>query len=156
MTMPFIRRATPGDTDAVLRILRQTYEATWKPELTPDAIARFERSGHTRRYVDERLCAMYVAESGGEVAGLVDWDKDFIDALHVSPDHQRHGIGSKLLLQAEAAIAAAGHAQVRLETDTFNHAARSFYLRHGYAETGFYPDEEWHSGFTTVQMTKKL
>lgn len=156
MTKPLIRRATPGDAAAVLQLLQETYEATWKPELTADAIVRFEGSGHTLCYVNERICAMYIAESDGEIAGLVDWNNAFIDALHVSPRHQRHGIGSLLLQQAEAAIAAAGHAQVQLETDSFNHSARSFYLHHGYLETGFYPDEEWHSGFTTVQMTKRL
>ena len=83
-----IRPALPEDADAIVRILGQTYEATWKPVLTPAAVARFESSGSTLRYVDERLCAMHVAVSGAEVAGLIDWDGDFIDALHVSPRHQ--------------------------------------------------------------------
>ncbi len=151
-----IRPAVPSDADAILRILGQTYEATWKPVLTPEAIARFESSGSTRRYVDERICAMHVAVHGAEIAGVIDWSRDFIDALHVSPRFQGQGIGGQLLRYAEAAMAAAGHAQTRLETDTFNQQARGFYLSHGYQETGFCPDEEWHSGLTTVQMSKQL
>lgn len=151
-----IRPAVPSDADAILRILGQTYEATWKPVLTPEAIARFESSGSTRRYVAERICAMHVAVHGAEIAGFIDWSRDFIDALHVSPHFQGQGIGGQLLRYAEAAMAAAGHAQTRLETDTFNQQARGFYLSHGYQETGFCPDEEWHSGLTTVQMSKQL
>ncbi|MEN5181886.1 GNAT family N-acetyltransferase [Comamonas testosteroni] len=151
-----IRPALPDDADAIVRILGQTYEATWKPVLTPAAIARFESSGSTLRYVDERICAMHVAMSGAEIAGVIDWSRDFIDALHVSPRYQGQGIGGQLLRYAEAAMVAAGHAQSRLETDTFNLQARGFYGSHGYQETGFCPDEEWHSGLTTVQMAKQL
>lgn len=87
---------------------------------------------------------------------MLDWREDFIDALHVSPRHQRLGIGAALLRHGEVAIADAGYVRVRLETDTFNLQARAFYGKQGYAEVDFYPDEEWHSGFTTVLMSKDL
>lgn len=157
MTTPIlIRPAGTADADVILRILGETYEATWKPELTAEAIARFESSAHTAAYVRERLPFFQVACIDGEVVGLLDWRDDFIDALHVSPRHQRLGIGAALLHHAETAIASAGHACIRLETDTFNQQARAFYGKHGYAEVDFYPDEEWHSGFTTVLMSKGL
>ncbi|MCP1622116.1 GNAT family N-acetyltransferase [Pseudomonas nitroreducens] len=157
MTTPLlIRRADPADTGAILRILGETYEATWKPELSAEAIARFQSSARTAAYVSERLRHFAVACIDGEVVGLLDWRDDFIDALHVSPRHQRLGIGAALLHHAEAAIACEGYACVRLETDTFNRQARAFYGKHGYAEVDFYPDEEWHSGFTTVLMSKAL
>lgn len=157
MTTPIlIRRAEPADTDAILRILGETYQATWKPELSAAAIARFESSARTAAYVRERLRHFEVACLDGELAGLLDWHDEFIDALHVSPRHQRQGIGAALLRHAETAIAGAGHARIRLETDTFNRQARAFYGKHGYAEVDFYPDEEWHSGFTTVLMNKVL
>lgn len=155
-TSILIRRADTADTDAILRILGDTYETTWKPELTAEAIARFESSAHTAAYVHERLPFFQVACIAGDVVGLLDWRDDFIDALHVSPRHQRLGVGAALLRHAETAIADAGHAGVRLETDTFNQQARAFYGKHGYAEIDFYPDEEWHSGFTTVLMRKSF
>lgn len=157
MTTPIlIRRAEPADADAVLRILGETYEATWKPELSAEAIARFESSTHTSVYVHERLQFFQIACIADEVAGMLDWREDFIDALHVSPRHQRLGIGAALLRHGEVAIADAGYVRVRLETDTFNLQARAFYGKQGYAEVDFYPDEEWHSGFTTVLMSKDL
>jgi ribosomal protein S18 acetylase RimI-like enzyme len=156
MTPLLIRRAEPADTDAILRILSETYQATWKPALSAEAIARFESSAHTSAYVRERLAHFAVACLAGEVVGLLDWRDDFIDALHVSPRHQRLGIGAALLLHTEVAIAREGHACVRLETDTFNQQSRAFYGKHGYAEVDFYPDEEWCSGFITVLMSKAL
>lgn len=157
MTNPIsIRRAGPADAEAILRILGETYEATWKPALSAQAIARFESSAHTIAYVRERLAHFQVACIDGEIVGLLDWRDDFIDALHVSPGQQRRGIGAVLLDHAEQKIRAAGFSQARLETDTFNHQARAFYGKHGYAEVDFYPDEEWHSGFTTVLMIKPL
>ncbi len=104
----------------------------------------------------ERLPHFQVACIDGEIVGLLDWRDDFIDALHVSPGQQRRGIGAVLLDHAERNIRAAGFARARLETDTFNQQARAFYGKQGYAEVDFYPDEEWHSGFTTVLMSKVL
>jgi len=154
---PFlIRRAESSDADAILHILGETYEATWKPALTAEAVAHFEASARTTAYMYARLPFFRVACLDDEVVGPLDWHEDFIDALHVSPCRQRLGIGAALLHHAEREIARAGHRQVRLDTDTFNHPARAFYGKQGYAEVDFYPDEEWHSGFTTVLMTKAL
>ena len=72
------------------------------------------------------------------------------------PALQRRGVGAALLALAEAGMRADGHAQARLETDTFNTQSRAFYRKHGYAEVDTYPDEEWDSGFTTVLLVKPL
>lgn len=157
MTTPLlIRRAEPTDADAILRILGETYETTWKPELSAVAIARFESSAHTADYVRKRLPFFHLACIDGAVVGLLDWRDDFIHALHVKPGHQRSGTDGALLRHAEAIIAGAGHADVRLESDTFNRQPRSYYLRHGYHELDCYPDEEWQSGFTTLMIGKPL
>ncbi|MDF3935470.1 GNAT family N-acetyltransferase [Pseudomonas citronellolis] len=151
-----LRPATPADAEAILRILDATYEFTWKPQLTAEARARFEAQRRTPAYVREHLAHFQLACRDDQVIGLVDWRDDFIDALHVSPHAQRTGAGGALLRHAERRIAADGYRQVRLETDTFNVQSRAFYAAHGYAEIDFYPDEEWHSGFTTVLLSKPL
>jgi ribosomal protein S18 acetylase RimI-like enzyme len=58
--------------------------------------------------------------------------------------------------EAEARIAEAGHAAVRLETDTFNHASQALYRSRGYGEVDRYPDTEWASGLTTLLLRKAL
>ena len=150
-----IRPASPSDAQAVEAILTDTYLGTWKLQLTP-AAAAFEQQGKTRSYVEARLQEFHVACVNGVPAAMVDWENNFIWALHVGRAWQRMGLGGALLAHAEAAMARAGHREARLETDTFNLQSRAFYQRHGYAEIDFYPDESWDSGFTTVLLSKAL
>jgi ribosomal protein S18 acetylase RimI-like enzyme len=151
-----IRPADPEDVAALEAILRDTFESTWLPQLTPEAAAAYRGDDRPAAYVGERGRLFVVAEVGGEVVGLVDWDGDFVNALHVRSDHARSGVGGQLMDHAEAAMAAAGHPRARLETDTFNTRSHAFYAKRGYRETGRYPDEEWNSGLTTLLLVKAL
>lgn len=151
-----IRKAGPDDAGALKAILRDTFESTWLPQLTPEAAAAYRREDRPAAYVGERGQLFVVAEVDGEVVGLVDWNGDFVNALHVRSDHARSGVGGRLMDHAEAAMAAAGHPQARLETDTFNTRSQAFYAKRGYREAGRYPDEEWNSGLTTLLLVKVL
>ena len=151
-----IRQARPDDAAACKAILRDTFESTWLPELTDEAARAFETEDPPAAYVGERGPLFVVAEVGGEVVGFVDWNGDFINALHVLASHARTGVGGRLMDRAEAEMAAAGFATARLETDTFNLRSQAFYAGRGYQEAGRYPDEEWNSGLTTLLLVKAL
>lgn len=151
-----IRTARPDDAAALEDVLTRTYQGTWQPQMTPEKYRYFLDSGKIPRYVAERGARFHVCEVEGRVAGMVDWEQNFIWALHVHPDLQRRGVGAALLAVAEAGMRADGHGEARLETDTFNTQSRAFYGKHGYAEVDTYPDEEWDSGFTTVLLVKPL
>lgn len=151
-----IRKARPDDAGALRAILRDTFESTWLPQLTPESAAAYRGEDRSAAYVGERGLLFVVAEIGGEVVGFVDWNGDFVNALHVLASHARSGVGSRLMDHAEAAMAAAGYAQARLETDTFNTRSQAFYAKRGYGEAGRYPDEEWNSGLTTLLLVKRL
>ena len=151
-----IRKAGPDDAAALKAILRDTFESTWLPQLTPEAAAIYQRQDRPAVYVGERGLLFVVAEIDGAIVGFVDWNGDFVNALHVLATHARSGVGSRLMDHAEAAMAAAGHAQARLETDTFNTRSQAFYAKRGYREAGRYPDEEWNSGLTTLLLVKQL
>ncbi|MCF8503829.1 MAG: GNAT family N-acetyltransferase [Caulobacter sp.] len=151
-----IRRARPEDAAACRAILRDTFESTWRPELTAEAARAFQSEDRPAAYVGERGLLFLVAEIGGEVVGFVDWNGDFVNALHVLASHARTGVGGRLMDRAEAEIAAAGFPAARLETDTFNLRSQAFYAGRGYLEAGRYPDEEWNSGLTTVLLVKVL
>lgn len=97
-----------------------------------------------------------MAERAGDPVGFVDWDGDFVNALHVRAAAARTGVGRLLMDKAEADIAAAGFGAARLETDTFNTGARAFYAARGYVEADRYPDTEWNSGLTTILLMKPL
>jgi len=157
MTSPediHIRPAGPEDADRLKAILRDTVENTWLPELTPEAAAAYRGEDRPAAYVGERGRLFVVAEVDGEVVGFVDWNGDFVNALHVRSDHARSGVGGRLMDHAEAVMAAAGHPRAQLETDTFNTRSQAFYAKRGYREAGRYPDEEWNSGLTTLLLMK--
>ena len=151
-----IRPARADDAEALKVILRDTFESTWGPQLTPEVRAMFVREDRPAAYVGERGALFTVAEVDGAVVGFVDRDGDFVNALHVLGDHARTGVGGRLMDHAEAAMAAAGHTQARLETDTFNTRSQAFYAKRGYREADRYPDEEWNSGLTTLLLVKPL
>lgn len=151
-----IRLAQPSDAWAVQAILHDTFESTWRPQITPEAMAAYRADDRPKAYWAERGTHFWLAETDGEVVGFVDWQGDFVNALHVRASHARKGIGSALMDHAEAAVAAAGLAAIRLETDTFNTRSRAFYAGRGFVELDRYPDLEWNSGLTTLLLSKSF
>ena len=119
-----IRPARREDAPALVDLLMRTYETTWMPQMSAQTDARFRASGKTAAYVAERGLLFHVCELDGTVAGMVDWEGNFIWALHVQPDMQRRGVGALLAL-AEAAMRQAGVREARLETDDFNVRSRA-------------------------------
>jgi ribosomal protein S18 acetylase RimI-like enzyme len=154
--LTLIRRATDGDAPVLRAILHDTFNSTWLPELTPAAAQRFLDEDRPAAYVRKRSAEFRVAVHHGQVVGFVDWDADFVNALHVHSSHASRGVGSRLMDVAESEIASAGFPNARLETDTFNSRARAFYAKRGYREVDRYPDLEWSSGLTTLLLVKPL
>ncbi|MBC7770662.1 MAG: GNAT family N-acetyltransferase [Phycisphaerales bacterium] len=152
----FIRRGTSRDAPVLRAILNDTFESTWLPELTPAAAQRYRDEDRPSVYIRERGAEFRVAEYDGQVVGFVDWDADFVNALHVHSSHVQRGVGSRLMDLAENEIASAGFPNARLETDTFNSRSRAFYEKRGYREADRYPDIEWNSGLTTLLLVKSL
>ena len=151
-----VRRARAADASALRAILHDTFESTWALQVTPAAAQAFSDEDRPADYVGRRGLQFHVAERGGELVGFVDWEGDFVNALHVLSAFARQGVGAALMSVAEAAIAEAGFAAVRLETDTFNARSQAFYRARGYGEAGRYPDVEWDSGLVTLLLVKLL
>ena len=62
-----------------------------------------------------------------------------IQDVFVREDRRRRGVGEAVMLAAERAVAAAGHARVSLSYGISNGAARSFYAKLGYRDAGVEP-----------------
>ena len=151
-----LRSSRPTDASALTSILYDTFESTWLPIITPAAAKAYRDEDRPTAYVARRGMLFWVAECNRDVVGFIDWEGDFINALHVRDSHARRGIGQQLLDHAEAGIANAGFPAVRLETDIFNIRSRSFYTARGYREADRYPDTEWNSDLTTLLFVKTL
>ena len=65
--------------------------------LRPDHLGCYGHGRSTSPFIDslaERGARFHVCEVEGRVAGMVDWEQNFIWALHVHPDLQRRGVGA--------------------------------------------------------------
>ena len=151
-----LRQAKASDAAALRAILRDTFESTWRPNVTEAGALAFLNEDRPTAYVAERGLEFWVCELDGEVVGLIHWHDDFVHALHVLASHARRGVGARLMDKAEAEIASAGFAAVMLETDTFNQRSQAFYAARGYQEARRYPDTEGNSGLTTILLVKSL
>jgi ribosomal protein S18 acetylase RimI-like enzyme len=151
-----VRPARPDDADALVAILYDTFESTWRPKISAGAAQAYLTEGRAAFYVAERGPEFWIAERVGKVVGLVHWSDDFVHALHVRSTAARKGVGGQLMNRAEAEIEMAGFSAARLEADTFNQISQAFYRARGYREAGRYPDEEWGSGLTTLLLVKTL
>jgi GNAT superfamily N-acetyltransferase len=90
-----------------------------------------------------------VARSGAKIVGMVTllftistaeggpvcWLEDMV----VHPDQRGNGLGSRLLSAAIDHARRHGFLRITLLTDTGNSAARRFYQRHGFVESGMTP-----------------
>jgi GNAT superfamily N-acetyltransferase len=93
-----IRRASPEDVEAVVRVFHESRAEAmpWLPVIhTAEEDAAF--------YADRLAGEAWVYELDGGVAGFALVRDDELDALYVAPEAQRRGVGSSLFRQAQAA-----------------------------------------------------
>ena len=151
-----LRPARPADAPSLIAILYDTFDSTWRPNVTVSAARAFRDEDRPAAYVARRGHEFWVCVCADVVVGFVDWQDDFVNALHVRGSHARSGVGALLMDKAEAEIGKSGFSTARLETDTFNAVSQQFYAKRGYKEADRYPDEEWSSDLVTVLLVKPL
>jgi len=151
-----LRPASSDDHAALIAILRESFRDTWAPQMSSEAIQRYDIDARSAQYVETSAAAFVVAELDGKIAGFIHWTGDFVHALHVSAMMRRKGVGQQLMGMAEDEIWSAGLRRVRLETDTFNGPSQALYRALGYREIDRYPDIEYDPGITTVLLEKLL
>ncbi len=121
---PMRRRHLRG----VLRIEGQVYPRPWSPGLFAGELTLTD----SRVYVVARIGAA-VAGYGGLMAVA---DDGHITTIAVDPAWQRHGLGSRLLLQLVDSALARGVEQLTLEVRASNRPAQELYRRFGFAPAG--------------------
>ena len=125
-----LRRANAGDADAVADVYCRTRRA---------AVPHIPRMTHSDADVRAWFASIvlvehetWVALVGDRVVGIAVARGDWLDQLYVLPEHQRAGIGSRLLDEAKRA-----RHTLRLHAFQSNEPAREFYEKRGFRAIAF-------------------
>jgi len=124
-----IRRADPSDHVALPAIRRSAILELPVAAMSPSQAEQWANQAAADRVTRAiQHHAVWVAVEEVPI-GWVEVDEDRVAALYVAPHCSGRGVGSRLLLRAEAAIRDAGYGAARLET--YPNTA-TFYLHRGY------------------------
>ena len=124
-----IRRAYPSDHVALSAIRRSAILELSVAAMSPSQAEQWANQAAADRVTRAiQHHAVWVAVQGVPI-GWVEVDEDRVAALYVAPHCSGRGVGSRLLLRAEAAIRDGGYYVARLETSP---NAATFYLHRGY------------------------
>ena len=125
-----VRRAVPDDSDAVADVYIESrrHAVPLIPPLTHTAAD--VRDWFTSIVIVEH--EVWVAVIADRIVGIAVLRGDSLDQLYVLPEHQRHGVGSRLLGHVQRAR---GH--LRLHAFQSNQPARDFYEKRGFRAIAF-------------------
>ena len=104
------------------------------------------------KFKDEDWPLMWVAVSDQKIVGMVMTNQDWVDDLWVLRERRRQGVGSRLLAQGEAEIAARGYRTFRLRVVRANAVAVQFYLSQGWQIAREFSHEKYHHAM--LEMAK--
>lgn len=145
-----IRRATPGDAQAISKVVIAALRQSNARDYAPEVIARIELNfspAAILKLMQQRQ--MYVAVHEQHVVGTASLDQAVVRSVFVSPQHQGRGIGQQLMARLKEAAIVAQVAELRVPASL---TAESFYAQLGYAKVR----DEFHGAERTVIMALRL
>ena len=146
------RRATEQDAEAIDRVFRASFCATFAHLYRPDDLAAFLKQFTLDAWRTELTDAAYafeVAEDGTQIVGYAklgplkipvatDGAAILLSQLYVAPDQLGAGIGAVLMDRAIAEARRRGNDELYLTVFIDNDRARRFYERYGFEVVGRY------------------
>lgn len=139
----WIRTAGEGDLETIQALLAETWHDTYDDIYGVDKVNAIIADWHALPALRARLTLplseFVVADTGHSVLGMAfasSKDGSIIELhqLYVRPEAQGQGAGRALLHEIEACFPEAK--RIRLEVETENHKAFSFYLANGFETIG--------------------
>jgi putative acetyltransferase len=128
-----IRRATPADAPQIVRIYYDTIHKVNARDYTPEQLNAWapnepDPSEWTRKRLGTRIT--FVADDEGVVLAFAELDeRGCIDCFYCHHDHQRYGIGSRILRAIERTAVSLGLSHLFTEASI---TARPFFEAHGF------------------------
>ncbi len=146
---PTLRRATGADALAVARMHVATWQTAYRGVVPDPFLDAMDVAARAARYTFDRLGpgdpATWIAVDDDRVVGMVSIspcrDEDLpglgeVQALYVSPERWRSGVGSVLMARAEALLVEAGFREALLWVLRDNTRGRAFYEASGWLADG--------------------
>src|SRR6516164_5941717 len=119
-----IRRAQPSEYESVRALIETVANETCKDLFAPNPVPL--------KFEDEDWPLAWVAVSDEKIVGVIITNQEWVSDLWVLREHRGQGVGSSLLSQGEAEIAARGHLTCRLRVVRSNAVAVQVYLSQGW------------------------
>lgn len=149
-----IRRAAPGDAEALAEIGRATFTETFTHLYPPEHLAAFLSEAHSveraRSDIANPAKAVWIVEDAGRVVGYalacpaklphadVTPNCRELDRFYLLKSHQSGGVGSRLFADVMAWMEDGGPRSLWIGVWSQNHGAQRFYARHGFEVVGTY------------------
>jgi len=142
----FLRPALASDAASIAKLMRASLGSfDWMPVIhTPAEDFAFIRDIVLPRQL------VTVAEAGKEIVGFIAVNGDWVDQLYLDPAWTGQGIGSRLLMDATAALPV-----VKLHCFQSNTGARRFYERHGFRAESFGDGSTNEEGLPDILYVRK-
>jgi GNAT superfamily N-acetyltransferase len=127
---------TASEYGSVQALIETVANETFKDLFAPNPVPL--------KFKDEDWPLSWVAVSDERIVGVILTSLEWVDDLWVLPEQRRRGVGSRLLAQGEAEIAARGYRTCHLRVVRSNTVAIRFYLRHGWQTAREFAHEKYH------------
>ena|ERR1700741_309324 len=141
-----IRRPQVSEYGSVRALIETVAIETFKDLFAPNPVPL--------KFEDEDWPRAWVAVSDGKILGVIITNQEWVSDLWVFREHRRRGVGSRLLAQGEAEIAARCHQTCRLRVVRSNAVAVQFYLSHGWQIAREFAHEKYQHPM--LEMAKSL
>lgn len=159
-----IEAAKAEEAQAIKRVLSETWVDTYGPFLSKQTIQKATSVWHAPKHLIAQIqnpeIFFYLAKDERKsVLGLItarqiDHETLVIYRLYVHPQHQRKGIGRRLL---EASVSAyPGVKKLQLEVEEQNQKGLAFYRKNGFIETGRKEEKIETERLIVIVMEKQL
>ncbi|VFB20218.1 GNAT family N-acetyltransferase [Pseudomonas fragi] len=145
-----IRRATPGDAQAISKVVIAALRESNARDYSPEVITRIGQNfcpAEILKLMQQRQ--MYVAVHEHLVVGTASLDHAVVRSVFVNPGHQGRGIGQQLMARIKEAAIVAQIQELRVPSSL---TVESFYAQLGFAKVR----DEFHGDERTVIMALRL
>jgi ribosomal protein S18 acetylase RimI-like enzyme len=139
-----VRRAAPGDVDAIHDVARASWTADYPDilsrETAEDGVGEWYTPARLRADLDDPRTRLFVAVEDDAVVGfahaLVDDDAGHLLRLYVHPDARRGGVGAALVEAVREELACLDADRVTATVLAANEPGNAFYRDLGFEKVG--------------------